>query len=356
MKHSLPKTYFEQYTEYLLKKYHIDYIKTIDEFKRARFGESHRPVLPNDLLEIKNAIVPIDMLEDNELSIKAYLKKLTILYHFHASGYRMYRFSDDLYHLLRHTDLKGIDTHLLKSPHRCFSIRMPEHFVFMELDNSIKRFEYIHILFLENEEAEQFSPSKKDSDSPVIRTILIQLQKETKNSGRQAPLIVTWILKFREGDIFTQVEKLFSKYMEQFNIEFVETLRELFDFVINALLYLTSDNIILDEIRSDHVDTSKLKNPAKILKAEKRNARYSKYSCQYVGKDIKLDKQFKEAMTLASGKRSITAHWVVRGHWRNQPCGKNLSERKIIWIRPYYKGKGIVEIINSEMELNNATS
>jgi hypothetical protein len=29
----------------------------------------------------------------------------------------------------------------------------------------------------------------------------------------------------------------------------------------------------------------------------------------------------------------IRAHWR-RGHWRNQPCGPQLSGRKLIWIMP----------------------
>jgi hypothetical protein len=29
---------------------------------------------------------------------------------------------------------------------------------------------------------------------------------------------------------------------------------------------------------------------------------------------------------------------VVRGHWRNQPCGVGLTTRKLIWIRPHWRG------------------
>ena len=37
-------------------------------------------------------------------------------------------------------------------------------------------------------------------------------------------------------------------------------------------------------------------------------------------------------------KANFTTQWVVRGHWRNQPCGPNLSERRATWIQPYWKG------------------
>jgi hypothetical protein len=32
--------------------------------------------------------------------------------------------------------------------------------------------------------------------------------------------------------------------------------------------------------------------------------------------------------------------WTVRGHWRNQACGKKWLERRLIWVHPYVKGEG----------------
>lgn len=34
----------------------------------------------------------------------------------------------------------------------------------------------------------------------------------------------------------------------------------------------------------------------------------------------------------------IKKQFVVRGHWRNQPCGKGRQDRKLIWVEPHYKG------------------
>ena len=44
--------------------------------------------------------------------------------------------------------------------------------------------------------------------------------------------------------------------------------------------------------------------------------------------------------------RHVRLH-LVRGHWKNQPCGPRNSERRIVWIRPYWAGraKGYVERI-----------
>lgn len=40
------------------------------------------------------------------------------------------------------------------------------------------------------------------------------------------------------------------------------------------------------------------------------------------------------------GKRRgpATVRWLVRGHWRDQACGQALSDKRHIWIRPYWKG------------------
>src|SRR5690606_27549446 len=30
--------------------------------------------------------------------------------------------------------------------------------------------------------------------------------------------------------------------------------------------------------------------------------------------------------------------WVVRGHWRWQPCGPGRADRRLTWVRPHVKG------------------
>jgi hypothetical protein len=37
-------------------------------------------------------------------------------------------------------------------------------------------------------------------------------------------------------------------------------------------------------------------------------------------------------------ERSIHARFVVRGHWRRQPCGPGRAERRWLWIQPHWKG------------------
>ncbi len=39
-----------------------------------------------------------------------------------------------------------------------------------------------------------------------------------------------------------------------------------------------------------------------------------------------------------TGDREYTCRWLVRGHWRNQPCGPNRTQRRPVWINPHVKG------------------
>lgn len=41
--------------------------------------------------------------------------------------------------------------------------------------------------------------------------------------------------------------------------------------------------------------------------------------------------------TVGSGVE-YSHQWLVSGHWRNQPCGTGLQERKLIWVNPHVKG------------------
>jgi hypothetical protein len=43
--------------------------------------------------------------------------------------------------------------------------------------------------------------------------------------------------------------------------------------------------------------------------------------------------------------REYTRRWLVRGHWRQQACGPQRSQRRPTWIAPYIKGPGEAPLI-----------
>jgi hypothetical protein len=72
----------------------------------------------------------------------------------------------------------------------------------------------------------------------------------------------------------------------------------------------------------------------------------------YLNKVVPLNKNLSNAAKdWISSQKSRTVGWsikkrfVVRGHWRNQVCGKGLSDRCLKWIEPYWKGPNVSEVI-----------
>jgi hypothetical protein len=77
------------------------------------------------------------------------------------------------------------------------------------------------------------------------------------------------------------------------------------------------------------------------------NAEKSRISQWIVGREIKLEpellKSAKEHILGLDTRRfpagwHLTARFPIRGHMRHQACGKDWSERKVIWIKPHFHG------------------
>lgn len=63
-----------------------------------------------------------------------------------------------------------------------------------------------------------------------------------------------------------------------------------------------------------------------------------------LGRDVKLDRNLRDATRAfcVSGRKPqgwiLAKRFVVRGHWKQQPCGPGRSERRMIFVEPYWKG------------------
>lgn len=53
--------------------------------------------------------------------------------------------------------------------------------------------------------------------------------------------------------------------------------------------------------------------------------------------DLRAPKHVETGESSESG-RVYTHRWIVRGHWRNQPHGKDRAQRRITWVPSYTKG------------------
>ena len=124
--------------------------------------------------------------------------------------------------------------------------------------------------------------------------------------------------------------------------------------ILNAVLYLSSSDAELEHQGSPRKEMEArlkgLSSKSKRRKLLQRALRHSSLDYHEVGASIgtiviKKDESNEELKAI-SPKSKPLVRFMVRGHWRNQPWGKGRQDRKLIWIRPYYKGADLAVTIN----------
>jgi len=137
--------------------------------------------------------------------------------------------------------------------------------------------------------------------------------------------------------------------------EFINGELSFYRLVLNAILYLGSnDPDIVQRVSGRNAalsvaDSMRPGVKAKKVRAEARKESELNYAS--VGESIKpiyvRKGEPSGSGATDEGKGLLAAiRFIVRGHWRNQPCGPGSTERKLIWVKPYYKGPDMAEMVN----------
>lgn len=103
--------------------------------------------------------------------------------------------------------------------------------------------------------------------------------------------------------------------------------------IVNCICYLnTSENDV--EISATQDQASEiLEKLEKTKKQQARNKLKEKLSKFTYSKIHLLGQYLRRYFNSQETGIELEPHWR-RGHWRNQPYGKELSEIKLIWIKP----------------------
>lgn len=121
--------------------------------------------------------------------------------------------------------------------------------------------------------------------------------------------------------------------------------------IVNTILYLGSNDPDLVEQLSpyrqleERLAKAKSREKRKDIKGEMK--RTSRVDYILVGRNIPRLMPSESGSSIDSKHREINARFIVRGHWRNQPYGPDNSLRRPVWIKPYYKGPEISELIKN---------
>ena len=190
------------------------------------------------------------------------------------------------------------------------------------------------------------------------RVILLHIIHSDMNAvhyalKRQLLMRESWTL---EQSLRTEWDKILPAETEgrsDFNIsdeKFYTSGLTFFRAIVNTILYISSSDPDLTEQLSpypqivERLAKAKSRDKRKDIKSEMKRVSQTNYII--VGRDI--PKLLPSEPNDTFQKRcELNVRFVVRGHWRNQVCGPGNSSRRLVWVKPYYKGPEISNVIKN---------
>jgi hypothetical protein len=221
---------------------------------------------------------------------------LIFLHDFNWCGRKLFRMEEQITHELALTNIEGVSAEFLKLPYQTICVHSPFNETVRINDHPIKwsyLSEYqeedgrhIHVMYV------------RDDEQIFIHEFIFQ---ENAAIGAQ---------------IKAQITDMYGKQAAKDNLK-------AFSMVASLILYMNSSE---RDVR--------MMNPRVLM--PKLDSRMPVCS---VGGTIRVDRSLHMS---ADGGGEHTIHilkWTVRGHFRNQVCGPQRSERRITWVRPHLKGR-----------------
>lgn len=242
---------------------------------------------------------------------------------------RVYVLDPDTYALLANTDLPNIPAHALRIPLPSFYLVLPPVFSFaVEDDPAAQPVEGVLV---------SFDHVGGDPERSLEMTMLIT-GKSPKGPVDDNVTFVSGLIgpNTKLSDlVFEGLGEMHPEVREEFSTLIPRA-------VLGLCLYLMSEHPYIEPVPpAPKRDLTKIKNPAKRRKAEKRNAQTSSLGYFYVGRglgELTFDPNSQDSDELTPPGRKLDHQVWVTGHWRHQPYGPGRQRRKLIWIRPHLRG------------------
>lgn len=269
---------------------------------------------------------------------------------FHTYSYyigkgRTYRICDDIAEMLLNTKL-DIDTCMVKSPFREIQLVLPSEIPLLNVYNESTGYHkaaWIYVNFHE------------DLTHKMVRILIVGKPNES-SVHKYDDAIFYFRVPLYEGKVDQSLKLCLENWKnDPLHETFAaakeeEMLPRIFHFVLNVLLYLTSHDadIIRELTEGERLVKKKagMKSSGKIKRIDRKLSGLSKIPVYYVGKNIQLSSEERELYRNTGSKHSV--RYPVGGHWRMQWYGpKDSQYQKQIWIRPYFRGPELAELIKS---------
>jgi hypothetical protein len=380
----LPLTHFEKYIQSAKKLYGTDPLKEIaaacpliPNYSEGKLDDRPYRRVAIELIKkaFKRATSPQEQYALDHLTVDDFYKDailasefrsaLNLLHHIHLfSKTRMvFQFAEALTAKLLYTDVHKVDSSFVVSPFPSIYLDIPHNRDLMIRNEITGMHRVVGIYVSYTEEVQHLNESypekEKDSDGihPSLKwegqpcnkafRIFAVGEKNSQSLDDMDDATFFMTLLFGPGDVFPQLERTLEVNTPTINKGKDEGhMRKLFEFVLNALLYISSPSADFVKIpaKAEPVQKKdKKKKPAK---------RYSSIGVVSTGSKVYISHEYRKSYregTLGdlpqARKNAKTPTWMVRGHYRNQAHGPNMSLRCLKWIHPHVKGKGIDDAV-----------
>jgi hypothetical protein len=111
---------------------------------------------------------------------------------------------------------------------------------------------------------------------------------------------------------------------------------------LNSLLYIQHVKEDVVHHKEHGVPPSKLAHANAIKSKKQRETYLSKYRSDV--RYVQLGARFATDASGGAEREGAVVRHLVRGHWRWQVCGKGRAERRLMWIRPHWRGEDAPEM------------
>lgn len=253
-------------------------------------------------------------------------------------GQRVYEVSPGLTQQLQDTELRGLNTEDLKLPYPAIYIQLPpagEHSLYIANDKTQPPVEGIYLV--------------EDNERKAGRCWHVMVAGKWPRPDQKSPLedvVHFFRILLPEGLTIDQALERSRQDMKGWNLvqpakfELMDAWEPLFRFAMNVVIYATWGEAERESVWRDkearHVSERMHKAAKGSTKREKLRQQLRDMDTRvytYLGRSLRPEP--KEA---ASTGKPLEVRVRVQGHWRNQAHGPGHSLRKLIWIKPFWRG------------------
>lgn len=271
--------------------------------------------------------------EQLQVRMKSEIENIYAYSKFKHNGSNIFSFSRELLEMFEKTDVENIEFKNILHPYKEYYISLRD--LNKPIDGIFMEYEY-------NLDGVFISTEFEDS---IIMTISgFNDTKKTKNWWYYPEFTNINTLEFKTqnstvkdalNNLYSELESAVLNAPKSLKPNIEKTYNEIasnIKLIINGILYLsTPDKDVVKEYPNNlslnlksKLSKAKTKHQLEIAKSEIQRNGYSKIN--FVGQSFK-------GLKSQNMQGNVSPHWR-RGHWRNQPFGKELNENKMIWIQP----------------------